>query len=322
MIFITLMTHYYIHIYTNRMTDHNNQLKPHNVNYLDSSDDNQEEEEEDVAKQEENSQGDQVEKSTKHCISNRRTSVNLLDMTEFPSVQPNIINQKQSRDSLHENNKNNVNLLDKDSKNDYSKSLTTSLQKFDPLQKSTKQPSSSVIDAIAIDSKSTTKTMPTRLPTPRRPVNYTHQSADNIHTITNTTTNNHPPIIATTTAVSTASSIQLGPTPPSSPGRRVRHTSIARLVKPIPRELGKANRELAEFDPLISPVRDSKVMPVIDGSKEDLLTLSPTITSKKGAHHVNIKRGGGERGEYQKAKLKLMRLSFSFSHTHLYICLT
>lgn len=280
-------------MYINRMTDHNNQLKPHNVNDLESSDGDQEEEEEDVAKQEKNSQEEHVEKSIKHCISNRRASVNLLDMTEFPSVQPNVINQKQSRDSLHENNKNNVNLLDKDSKNDCSKPLTTSLQKFDPLQKSTKQSSSSVIDTIAVDTKSTTKTMPTRLPTPRRAMNHTHQPADNTHTTTNTTTNNHLTIIAATTAVSDAPSIQLGPTPPSSPGRRVRHTSIARLAKPISRELGKANRDLAEFDPLISPVRDSKPIPVIADSKEDLLTLSPTtLPSKKGAHHVNIKKRG------------------------------
>lgn len=222
----------------------------------------------------------------------RRDSVNLLDMTDYPSVQPNVIDQKQSRDSIKMDN---ANLLDKNSNN---KPLNTSLHKFDPLQKTTKPVSSGMGDNIIDTNKSSGgKAMPTRLPTPRRPVSYTHLSADNIHhTPTTNQPNNHPPTIITATAhavpttvvAASVPSIQLGPTPPSSPGRRVRHTSIARLVKPVPRESGKANRELAEFDPLISPVRDTKVMPaVMDDSKDDLLTLSPTtIPSKKGAHHT------------------------------------
>ncbi|EPB84523.1 CMGC/DYRK/DYRK2 protein kinase [Mucor circinelloides 1006PhL] len=270
------------------MSDHSLTLDSHHhVNHLDST------EKEEAEKEGRGKETHQGEESVNQSESdNRRESVNLLDMTEFPSVQPNVINQKQSRDSLIGNDQSNANLLDKNSNN---KPLNTSLHKFDPLQKSTKSVSSGIGESTVVDTKSSGKSMPTRLPTPRRPVSYTHLSTDSIHSTPTTTAiqpNHYPTIITTTataipTAVASAPSIQLGPTPPSSPGRRVRHTSIARLVKPLPRELGKANRELAEFDPLISPVRDAKMIPVIDDSKEDLLTLSPTIIpSKKGAHHT------------------------------------
>lgn len=270
------------------MSDHSHPLDAqHHINHLDSA--TEEEEAEKEGRGTSTLQGGEASAASPPNSdarrARRRDSVNLLDMTDYPSVQPNVIDQKQSRDSMMIDN---VNLLDKNSNN---KPLNTSLHRFDPLQKTAKPASSGIGDSI--DTKSSGgKAMPTRLPTPRRPVSYTHLSSDNIHTHT---TNQHPTIITTAThatpaaaVAASAPSIQLGPTPPSSPGRRVRHTSIARLVKPVPRESGKANRELAEFDPLISPVRDTKTMPVMDDSKDDLLTLSPTIMpSKKGAHHVN-----------------------------------
>ncbi|GAN03642.1 kinase-like protein [Mucor ambiguus] len=277
------------------MSDHSHPLDAqHHINYLDSATEEEEAEKEGRGKsihQEEEASANSFDSDTR----TRRDSVNLLDMTDYPSVQPNVIDQKQSRGStMIDNDKSNVNLLDKNSNN---KPLNTSLHKFDPLQKTTKPVPSGIVDSnsVAIDTKSSGgKAMPTRLPTPRRPVSYTNISADNIHTNTSHHPNYHPTIItttinaaSTTTVAASTPSVQLGPTPPSSPGRRVRHTSIARLVKPVPRELGKANRELAEFDPLISPVRDTKMMPVINDSKDDLLTLSPTITpSRKGGHHT------------------------------------
>lgn len=302
---------------------------PHHIHQLDSTALEVGEEAEKEGRGKPTHQGEQASSdSDRTTTRRRRASVNLLDMTDYPSVQPNVIDQKQSRDNslMIENDKSNVNLLDKNSNN---KPLNTSLHKFDPLQKTSKSVSAGLgsNSNVVIDTKSSGgKAMPTRLPTPRRPVSYTHFSADNIHTNTTIHPNQHPTIITTATAAPTtitatsAPSIQLGPTPPSSPGRRVRHTSIARLVKPIPRELGKANRELAEFDPLISPVRDAKMMPVIDDSKDDLLTLSPTIIpSKKGAHHVNTaekKRGGWDQGQNWNASFSL---SFFFFLTALLI---
>ncbi|KAI8640675.1 hypothetical protein BD408DRAFT_390276, partial [Parasitella parasitica] len=289
------------------MSSYRNQLK--NINYLESTDEEEEEENTYTGSLEEACQGEpQIEKSAR----NRRASANLLDMTEYPCVQPNVISQRKPCDSLHESNKNSVNLLDK---NDCSTSLTLSLHEFDPLQKPQKQPLS-VDGAAVVDTKSPTKAMPTRLPTPRKSANYT-QSTESVSPTTNSSNNpTNPTLIATNTttfslvtvglsssaATSATPSKQLGPTPPSSPGRRVRHTSIARLVKPIPRESGKANRDLAEFDPLISPVRNNKTIPDIDDSKEDLLTLSPTILlpSKKGAHHATLTEHSNTIGDLMK----------------------
>ncbi|KAK4513647.1 uncharacterized protein ATC70_005651 [Mucor velutinosus] len=271
------------------MPDHSHLLDAqHRISYLDST---TEEEADKEGRGRTTHQGEKASTNSSDPDKRRSDSVNLLDMTDYPSVQPNVIDEKQSRDSIMiENDKSNVNLLDKNGNN---KPLNTSLHKFDPLQKTTKSVASGIGDNSnpVMDTKASGgKAMPTRLPTPRRPVSYTPLSTDNIHT----SITNQPTIITAITThtapttVASAPAIQLGPTPPSSPGRRVRHTSIARLVKPVPRELGKANRELAEFDPLISPVRDTnKMMPAIDNSKDDLLTLSPTIIpSKKGAHHA------------------------------------
>lgn len=95
---------------------------------------------------------------------------------------------------------------------------------------------------------------PTRLPTPRRPALSSQVSSE--HVQVNLIVMD-PPI---NTSSSSSNPIQLDPTPPSSPGRRIRQTSIARLAKPITREsLGKANRDLAEFDPLLSPVKDKRL---------------------------------------------------------------
>ncbi|KAL9544715.1 hypothetical protein MBANPS3_007481 [Mucor bainieri] len=300
------------------MPDHSHPLDAHHhINRLDSAIEEDEAEKEGRGKSAHQGEDEEEEASANSSDSDRgqrRDSVNLLDMTDYPSVQPNVIDQKQPRDSMMmDTDKSNVNLLDKNSIS--SKTLNTSLHKFDPLQKATKSVSPGIGDnsnsnSTVIDSKSSgVKAMPTRLPTPRRPVSYTHLSADNIHTTNHP--NQHPTVITTSTTTTNAAAaaavaasapaIQLGPTPPSSPGRRVRHTSIARLVKPVPRELGKANRELAEFDPLISPVRDTKVMPVIDASKDDLLTLSPTILpSKKGAHHTSLAEQSSMIGDLMK----------------------
>jgi hypothetical protein len=136
---------------------------------------------------------DSEEESDNWKAQNRRPSINLLDMTDIPSVEPNGVLQHKT-------------LLDK------------TIHKFDPLVEK-----SSVV-AIETEEKPAvaSKVIPTRLPTPKRPVSYGYDKP--------------------------SPSVQLDPTPPSSPGRRIRHTSIARLVKPS----GKANRELTEFDPLIS----------------------------------------------------------------------
>lgn len=157
---------------------------------------------------------DSEEDSDYWKLVNRRASVNLLDMTDTPSVEPNVIKP------LREGN----DLLDKDKGK-------ICISKFDPLVVSSTEKSAVV--TIEADAKPPptipAKVMPTRLPTPKRPVSYS--SFEHLQ----------------------EKPVQLDPTPPSSPGRRVRHTSIARLVK-----VGKANRELAEFDPLISPMKASK----------------------------------------------------------------
>ncbi|KAG2232673.1 hypothetical protein INT48_006852 [Thamnidium elegans] len=127
------------------------------------------------------------------------------------------------------------------------KLLYTSLQKFDPLQ--------SRVEKSSPDSEQQQKLTPTRLPT-RRPVLASHVSAE------------HPNLIT----------IEQDPTPPSSPGRRIRQTSIARLAK-TSTSLGKANRELAEFDPLMSPVKDKRLSATDTISKP----IKEHSTCKKGA---------------------------------------
>lgn len=129
----------------------------------------------------------------------RRPSINLLDMNQVLSVQPNSQQPEQQLKKL----------------------LYNSLQKFDPLQ--SREPPKPDPEL---------KLTPTRLP--RRPALSSHVSAERLITV-------DPDI-----------------TPPSSPSRRVRQTSIARLAKPST-SLGKANRELAEFDPLISPVKEKRL---------------------------------------------------------------
>ena len=150
----------------------------------------------------------------------RQPSVNLIDIGDMRPVQSNNATTAVKKDNIK------------------SKIPYTSVQKFDPLQTRAAE--------TTVEEKSV-KIMPTRLPTPRRPVISAEScNADSIIKSTSATTN-----------------VQLNPTPPSSPGRRVRHTSIARLAKPSKESLGKANRELDEFDPLISPVREKDYHPPV-----------------------------------------------------------
>ncbi|CEG68785.1 hypothetical protein RMATCC62417_04977 [Rhizopus microsporus] len=81
-----------------------------------------------------------------------------------------------------------------------------------------------------------------------------------------------PPRRQLTTTEQPSTAEQL--TPPSSPGgvqRRLRHAHIARLsrVQPSKEPTGKANQELAEFDPLISPIRSDNIKSI----KDSLVTL-------------------------------------------------
>ncbi|KAI8376597.1 kinase-like domain-containing protein [Choanephora cucurbitarum] len=59
----------------------------------------------------------------------------------------------------------------------------------------------------------------------------------------------------TTHSVADTEKSCLGPTPPASPGRRAMSSSIARRVKSTS-TAGKANRELADFDPFMAPTRE------------------------------------------------------------------
>ncbi|CEG74670.1 Putative CMGC/DYRK/DYRK2 protein kinase [Rhizopus microsporus] len=87
-------------------------------------------------------------------------------------------------------------------------------------------------------------------------------------------------------------------TPPSSPGgvqRRLRHAHIARLsrVQPSKEPTGKANQELAEFDPLISPIRsdnnksikDSLVTLVNSTAKSEQVGNTNNFSKKKNNNH-------------------------------------
>ncbi|KAI7890533.1 kinase-like domain-containing protein [Mucor mucedo] len=172
-----------------------------------------------------NTNGLETDKEIDIWKSGRRPSINLLDMTE-PEAK--------------------------------SKTLYDSLQKFDPLQPRVDPPDKKKSSAVTIDNEEklqqATKVTPTRLPTPRRPALSSHVSSEHIHA--NLIMMDQP----VNPPSSSSNAIQLDPTPPSSPGRRIRQTSIARLAKPIVREsLGKANLDLAEFDPLISPVKDKRL---------------------------------------------------------------
>lgn len=81
-------------------------------------------------------------------------------------------------------------------------------------------------EAHLLDKKQQNKNaLPTRLPTPKRPTAQRHKSAEQLNNhIQENTNNNKPP-----------PSVQSDP-PPNSPGKRVRHSSIARLVKVPTRE--------------------------------------------------------------------------------------
>lgn len=88
-------------------------------------------------------------------------------------------------------------------------------------------------------------TIPTRLPTPKGPVPLRHKSAEQLNNhIQENTNNNKPP-----------ASIQADPPPPNA--KRVRHSSIARLVKIPTRE-----RLLSETD-----LQDKKVIIDTDPKK-------------------------------------------------------
>jgi hypothetical protein len=240
----------------------------------------------------------------------RRASINLLDMTDVLSAQPNSYNQleqQHSRDDFLTADKNKekhveIETLLLDNKKDadnYSlllkqqqqqqqqqnkaKLLYTSLQKFDPLQQLEKE---KTVEQPLVQ-QSASKIIPTRLPTPRRPILQNHLSADLIQVA-----DHHP----------TTNIIQLDPTPPSSPGRRVRQTSIARFVKIPPKEsLGKANRELAEFDPLISPTTTTaatvtKRISSISMNKSDntstIKNHKGLLTSSSCSNTTTIEKGG------------------------------
>lgn len=141
------------------------------------------------------------------------------------------------------------------------KLLYTSLQKFDPLQ-------SRGIEKSSPDPEQQQKLTPTRLPT-RRPALASHVSAE------------HPNLITIDNR---------DPTPPCSPGRRIRQTSIARLAKPSTATTlpGKANRDLAEFDPLMSPVKDKRLSATYNNDIITSKTIKEHSTSKKGGAQVKI----------------------------------
>ncbi|KAI7906804.1 kinase-like domain-containing protein [Cokeromyces recurvatus] len=171
----------------------------------------------------------------------RRPSDNLLDLTDVFNAEPNVNNQPSSQqqqdlsgtienDNLLTCNKKG-NTYNHDGKKPYI------LDMFDPLREKT------------VEERQSSKVIPpsTRIPTSRRrPLNRNYVSADNIHKAIHDNDND--------SNSSPSSVIQLNPTPPSSPGKRTRHSSIARLVKIQPRDvqIGKANKELAEFDPLLT----------------------------------------------------------------------
>lgn len=139
------------------------------------------------------------------------------------------------------------------------KLLYTSLQKFDPLQ-------SRAVEKSSPDPEQQQKLTPTRLPT-RRPTLASHVSAE------------HPNLITIDNR---------DPTPPSSPGRRIRQTSIARLAKSsTTTSLGKANRELAEFDPFMSPVKDKRQSANYNDTASK--PIKEHSTSKKGGAQVKKK---------------------------------
>lgn len=190
-----------------------------------------------------NTNGTETDKKIDNWKSERRPSINLLDVNEVLTLQCNTNPLSVGTDQNKIEGK--------------AKTLNASLQKFDPLQ-SRADPIEKKTLSVTIDSEEklqqTTKTTPTRLPTPRRPALSSHVSAEHVQVN----------LIMMDQVINPASSssnvIQLDPTPPSSPGRRIRQTSIARLAKlPARESQGKANRDLAEFDPLISPVKDKRL---------------------------------------------------------------
>jgi hypothetical protein len=95
-----------------------------------------------------------------------------------------------------------------------------------------------------------------------------------------------PPRRQLTTAEQPSTAGQL--TPPSSPGgiqRRLRHAHIARLsrVQPSKEPTGKANQELAEFDPLISPIRSDNNKSI----KDSLVTLVNSTAKSEQVGNTN-----------------------------------
>lgn len=214
-----------------------------------------------------NVNGSEIDKEIDSWKSERRPSINLLDMNEVFAIQSNTFNPRQVETEQNETKSEGK-----------TKMLYASLQKFDPLQ-SRVDPIDKKASPVMIDSEEklqqTTKMTPTRLPTPRRPALSSHVSAEHVQVnlIMMDQVINPPS--------SSSNPIQLDPTPPSSPGRRIRQTSIARLAKAPTREsLGKANRDLAEFDPLISPVKDKR----LSATYNDAVSKSST---KKGVQVNN-----------------------------------
>jgi hypothetical protein len=170
----------------------------------------------------------------------RRESVNLLDMTDIPALQPNTADQSINIWQKTEPEQQRacsvmVTCSDYENLQDHHQSML----KMDPIKH---------ITTRAEKQQQPAKIMPTRLPTPRRPPLQTQTSLDHL---TNSGQRQVTP------------PVQMNPTPPSSPSRRrIRQTSIARLSKIQPPATttttnGKANRDLAEFDPLISPVKEA-----------------------------------------------------------------
>lgn len=195
--------------------------------------------------------------------SERRPSINLLDLNELLTIQSNTFSSRQVEGKPNESKSEGK-----------SKISYASLQKFDPLQTRTEKVSPVMDNEEKI--QQTTKMTPTRLPTPRRPTLSSHISAEyvQVNLITMDQVINQ--------SSSSSNAMQLDPTPPSSPGRRIRQTSIARLAKPPTREsLGKANRDLAEFDPLISPIKDKR----LSGSYTETISK---LSAKKGAQVKNV----------------------------------
>jgi hypothetical protein len=188
---------------------------------------------------ESNNTNEDHEKTNTCSGEKRRKSVNLLDMTDIPALQPNTADQSINIWQKTEPEQQRacsvmVTCSEYENLQDHHQSML----KMDPIKHITTR----------AEKQQPAKIMPTRLPTPRRPPLQTQTSLDHL---TNSGQRQVTP------------PVQMNPTPPSSPSRRrIRQTSIARLSKIQPPATttttnGKTNQDLAEFDPLISPVKEA-----------------------------------------------------------------